>query len=136
MKVMGRFHRGPLKAFLQKMAEIAEESRKPTTAERILRKIAYSLDNDFREGFRPRPHGHDAHSIAEREYHAVEKQRVAELVEAEVCQLRAQAEAFRVALMATEARLAELDHSRGSSEYHKRQAEIAAARARNQEHAA
>jgi len=126
----GRFFRAPLQEFLKALNLAAVESRRPTQSEKAIRKVEYSLDHDFRDGFAPRAHGLDAHSIAERELEKLETAKLDDLKEAEIQQVRAQLAAVERLQNQLSARLLELDNSRGSTIYLERQRAIRKAMAR------
>ncbi len=117
----GRFFRGPLAEFLKALNVAAVASRQLTQSERAIRKVQYSLENDFRDGFAPRAHQLDAHSIAQRELARLETAKLDDLKEAEIAQVRAQLAAVERLQNQLSARLLELDNSRGSTIYLERQ---------------
>lgn len=129
---IGRFNAGPTIGFLRALHDAAKASRKRTEAERRIQRINYSIENDFREGFSSRQHGDDARTIAKREVEKVELVKKAELVQAEIEQLRAEIEAGERWLAEKQARLTELDNSRGSGVFLARRLEIEAARRRSE----
>jgi hypothetical protein len=128
--LIGRFFREPMREFLQTLNTAALASREATQTERAIRKIQYSLDNDFRAGFAPRAHGLDAHSLASRELAKLEETLKADLAAQELAQVRAQLAAAETLVMQLQQRVSELDHSRGSLQFIERQREIAEARRR------
>lgn len=117
----GRFFRGPLAEFLKALNVAAVASRQLTQSERAIRKVQYSLENDFRDGFAPRAHQLDAHSIAQRELARLETAKLDDLKDAEIAQVRAQLAAVERLQNQLSARLLELDNSRGSTIYLERQ---------------
>ena len=119
-----------MREFLQTLNTAALASREATQTERAIRKIQYSLDNDFRAGFAPRAHGLDAHSLASRELAKLEETLKADLAAQELAQVRAQLAAAETLVMQLQQRVTELDHSRGSLQFIERQREIAEARRR------
>lgn len=126
----GRFFRKPLTEFLAALNLVAVESRKLTQSEKAERKIQYSLEHDFKDGFTPREHKLDAFSLASRELQKLETAKAEDLKQAETVQVRAQLEAAEKLVSELQRRLAELDSERGSAVFLERQREIRAARAR------
>lgn len=126
----GRFFREPLKVFLTALNVAAVESRKLTQTERAIKKVEYSLEHDFREGFAPREHKLDAYSLAGRELARLETAKAEDLKTAETVQVRAQLRAAETLVAELQRRLAELDSERGSAVFLERQREIREARAK------
>jgi len=126
----GRFFRAPLQAFLASLNAAAVESRRLTETEKAIRKVQYSLENDFREGFSPREHRLDAYSLAGRELARLETAKAEDLKAAETAQVRAQLRAAETLVSELQRRLAELDSERGSAVFLERQREIREARAK------
>ena len=128
--LIGRFFREPVREFLKALNVSAVESRMLTQSEKAIRKVEYSMANDFRDGFIPRGHGLDAHSIAGRELARLETAKQDDLKEAEIAQVRAQLAAVERLQNQLSARLLELDNSRGSTIYLERQRAIREAMAK------
>ena len=126
----GRFFREPLQQFLKALNLAAVESRRLTQSEKAIRKVQYSLDNDFRDGFAPREHKLDAYSLAGRELAKLETAKADDLKEAEIVQVRAQLAAVERLQNQLASRLLELDNSRGSTIYLERQRMIREAMAK------
>lgn len=119
-----RYDSGFLSQAIDKLNEIAKESNRRTETERRVRRMLYSIGNDFRDGFRGRAHGDDALSVAKKQVEWLLPQIERERNDAKVAQLRAEVEVIRELLMHKEQALAEADNSRGSSVFHRRQMEI------------
>lgn len=62
--IAGPFLREAMVAFIRGLHAAGLRARKRTESERKRALIDFSLGHDFREGFRPRPHGCDAFSLA------------------------------------------------------------------------
>lgn len=131
IRIAGRYLRKPLGDFLRSIHQIGIASRKPTRAERVLKRMEYSLNNDFRAGFSPREHGFDCHSITTRFRAAVEAAAVRERMEQEGEYLREALQAVEAYRSALEVRLAELGADRMPTILRERQAMIREARARS-----
>lgn len=121
-----RFDFGATKQAIERLNEIAKLSNKKTETEKRVSRMAYSIQHDFRAGFSGRKHGDDAKSIAKKQLEWLQPRIETERTEVKIAQLRAEVEVIRDLLMHKERALAECDHSRGSGEYHKRQALIRA----------
>ena len=115
---------------MQKLNAAALASREATQTERAIRKIQYSLENDFRAGFTPRAHGLDAHSLASRELAKLDETVKQDLAAQELAQVRAQLAAAETLVSQLQQRVTELDNSRGSLQFLARQREISEARQR------
>lgn len=128
--VIGRYYREPLRKFLTALNLAAVKSRTLTQTERAIRKVEYSIEHDFKDGFAPRSHGLDAQSLARRELDKLNQVLPDDLKRAELDQVRAQLVAAETLVAELQRRVTELDHSRGSMEFIARQREIQEARAR------
>lgn len=126
--LLGRFFKEPLKTFLVRMNEIATASRKITPSEAAIRKVEYSREHDFREGFAPRVHGLDAWTLAGRELKRLETAKVEDLRQSKIVQLREQLKAAETLVSELTRELAETDSERGSTVFIARQREIRDAR--------
>jgi hypothetical protein len=124
----GRFFREPLKVFLAALNVAAVESRKLTQTERAIKKVEYSLEHDFREGFAPREHKLDAYSLAGRELARLETANIEDLKIAKITQVRAQLKAAETLVAELQRILAELDNERGPTVFLERQREFREAR--------
>lgn len=127
----GRYDFGSIRQAVERLNEIARASNKRTETEKRVSRMAYSIQHDFRAGFSGRKHGDDAKSIAKKQLEWLQPRIETERTEVKIAQLRAEVEVIRDLLMHKERALAECDHSRGSGEYHKRQALIRAVLAKS-----
>lgn len=130
IKIAGRYFRPELAGLFTALHNSGKKSKVRTATERLRAFIRYSLDNDFREGFRARAHGQDAYQITEREYEKLLPVMKAEQVEQEAEYLREAIEAAREYIQKAESRLASLTADRGSVVLLRRQAEIRNAQAK------
>ena len=126
----GRYFERPILELVRNIHRAGVLSRVPTATERSIRFLQYSVANDFREGFRNRPHGMDARSVAERRLATLAPAAETERREQEAAMLSEYRDALDEALRAVEGRLLELDRARGSVLFIERQRELRSARER------
>jgi len=113
---------------IQQLHAAGRRASKPTDCERERALIGYSLEHDFREGFRPRPHGLDAFSIATRASTQLRLRLDLERKVREIDYIREGISAVEAYLAALGARLQELEGERGPLALSERQRVIREAR--------
>lgn len=133
VRIPGRYFRENVKELFRAIFDAGQKSRRPTSSERKIAYIDYSVGHDFREGFRQRPHGFDAMSISSVVKMKFELMVPEERRQQEAELLRSYVEAARTFLLQAEARLTELDTERGAIVLLERERDKAQARARIRE---
>jgi hypothetical protein len=113
--------------------EAGKATMKPTESERAVSLIENSLERDFKEGFKARPHGYDAYTLTDTKRNEIAGLIPVEQAEQEAEYLREVVEVLREIQSKAELRLAEVDNSRGSVSFLNRQRELAEARRAGEE---
>jgi len=135
VRIAGRYFREPLTALIRGLHRAGLVARKKTISERVSEFVGYSLRHDFREGFRPRPHGFDSHSIASRFHSTIGQAIDRERAEQETRYLKDAILACEDFVRAAERRLLELGGQGGSVVHLERQRQIREGRDRIEERA-
>ncbi|MBX7086679.1 MAG: hypothetical protein K1X70_09640 [Leptospirales bacterium] len=135
IRIAGRYFREPLTALIRGIHRAGVVARRRTVSERVSAYVGYSLQNDFREGFRPRIHGFDSHSIASRFHAGIDRAIERERAEQERQYLKDAILACEDFVRAAEGRLLELGGQGGSVVYFERQRQIREGRDRIEERA-
>jgi ABC-type branched-subunit amino acid transport system ATPase component len=124
----GRYMRSSLKNLIAGIREASKKANEKTESERIRDMIQYSIENDFKDGFRPREHGNDAQTIAVQRIEWVEERIELERKKQELEYLNELADLADNFRMELTARISELSGELGSG-ISQRQLEIARASA-------
>jgi len=128
--IAGPFLRETMVAFIRGLHAAGLRARKRTESERKRALIDFSLHHDFREGFRPREHGCDAHSLASRESEKLRPLLIMEKRDQEGVYLKEVLGFLEIYRARLEGRLMELDGERGPFALLERQRVLKEARLR------